>query len=935
MAASLPWNNAPSTCAVAALQLPLLGGVLRRQVPSSGLPAGSRAAPGLASEEEGETKRVATDRDKILQEAQRLVDGKRYDKAAALFQRVLAEDPNDVRVLLKLGDTYLKLELFTDAISTYDRVGQIYASQNSALKAITVYKRVREMIDKHVPALEERYAHILPRLAELYTQLGLTSDALATYDTVATKLQKAGKEREAVDIFRKVVDLDPSNPLAYLRLADAYIRVRDVDNAVKRFGAAAEILARLGRPNDALKVIERLLQHRPEPDWARMAAEIHLNRGGPDDARAALSRLQVAYKDNPRDLSTLSLLARVFDKLGQPAKAIEVMKESARIAREAGKLDAFNALIGELLARAPSDEGVQVLARSAAAPQATRRPSQAAPPQRATQAGEEPDSAVEDVSDDMIEDVEPEPEAPFALPRRPTATAVPSGDPAVRARQLVAQAEALRQTRNYHRAAEVLRHGVLELPAAHELREKLCDILIEAGDQHGAVAEMLVFAEYLAEHGDAPGAARVLDEILLLEPDHADAVLMLSSLGYTLPQPGPEAPLQVDFAPPEYVGPAFEPADYETAAPLPSYDLEEVDPSSAMMTATGSHPAYSPSAARPAAPIAPVIREAPLPRFGLDDEQTEYMDLPPMSLGTIEAQNTRSPLAETGAYPQAAHGQLDEDALEEIEFFTAQGMLEEARALLTEQIAKLPNHPLLLEKKREVDALAAAAASAAAAPHSNESGPRAMPGAGGRTGEDRSFDIAASLDALDSLHEGPGAEAAEPRGPTVDAVIRQFKAGVAAQISPDDAETHYNLGTAYKDMGLFPDAIAEFELAARDPGRECNCRSMIGMIHLQLGNVDAAIDAFLRGLEGAQKTPEQEVALHYEIGSAYEQRKNLEQALYYFQRAARIDPKWRDPRGSVEERIRKLDPTQREKAKAVGDDEMDLDSVFDNLLGSK
>ena len=66
---------------------------------------------------------MAINRDKILQEAQKLVDKKRYDKAIAEYQKVVADDPTDVRTLLKIGNLYLQLEQFADAISTYERVG--------------------------------------------------------------------------------------------------------------------------------------------------------------------------------------------------------------------------------------------------------------------------------------------------------------------------------------------------------------------------------------------------------------------------------------------------------------------------------------------------------------------------------------------------------------------------------------------------------------------------------------------------------------------------------------------------------------------------------------------------------------------------------------------------------------------------------------------
>ena len=127
-------------------------------------------------------------------------------------------------------------------------------------------------------------------------------------------------------------------------------------------------------------------------------------------------------------------------------------------------------------------------------------------------------------------------------------------------------------------------------------------------------------------------------------------------------------------------------------------------------------------------------------------------------------------------------------------------------------------------------------------------------------GSDRAFDIAASLDALDAL-EGPASEAKPFTQPTeqvdVEEVFAKFKAGVRAQVSETDSATHYDLGLAYREMGLLDDAIDEFEVAARDPKRECVCQSMIGVIQRNKGNVNAAIDAYIKGLHAESKTGDQ------------------------------------------------------------------------------
>ncbi len=151
---------------------------------------------------------MAIDRDKTLQAAQKYIERKRYDRAIVEYQRIVQEDPNDARTLLKIGDLQARLQAFPEAIATYDRVGQHYAAQQLHLKAIAVYKQIREIIRKHAPDLADRYAYIGPRLVEIYMELGLTSDALAAWDEVATRLLRAGRDREGIEVFAKMVELD-------------------------------------------------------------------------------------------------------------------------------------------------------------------------------------------------------------------------------------------------------------------------------------------------------------------------------------------------------------------------------------------------------------------------------------------------------------------------------------------------------------------------------------------------------------------------------------------------------------------------------------------------------------------------------------------------------------------------------------------------------
>lgn len=967
---------------------------------------------------------MAFDRDKILDAAQKLVAKGRFDKAIVEYHKLVAHDPSDARTLLRIGDLHLKLQQYPEAIAVYERVGQQYAQAGFALKAIAVYKNVREIIQKHVPHLEDRFGYIVPQLAELYTQLGLTSDALAAFDEMATRLQRLGRDRDAIDVFRKVVALDPENPLPHLRLAEAFVRVKELDRAAESFGAAGEILLRMGRHDDALRVFERLLLQQPTPRFARLAAEIYLSRATPSDAMAALQKLQICVKEDPRDLDTLDLLARAFDVLGQPAKAVEVLKEAGRIAKEAANKERLGDIVRVLTARASHDDGVKQLAAQLRMLERGGAPSIAPGgfPSGAPGPASSPISVAEEVDLDELEDLESEelegeldeagggpisrrqPPSEAPIPLRSSRPPADGGDPLREVHDGLGRAEQLRAQGEHDLAIDLLRSLVERHPASRPVREKLTDLLIEVGDQESAVAEMLHYAGWLASSGDSDGAARLLDEVLLFDAQNPTALEMLRSLGYALPDAGMEevAPSAMEygpastgadlFAPPSYAVPSAydayaargygqppgqaesydaptnqgapvghappgwgypgggdpaigfdDPAaSYDPDAPLPSYDLEEVGAEQAMSRHfTGSQPAIgfdasgAPVSARGSMPTVPgrpsLLEQAPLvelddpfgplPSFPIDDgSNVQVVDAPPLSASYVP-EHAPSP-------PPAGRGAIDEDALEEIDFFTQHGMIDEARNLLTEQLARAPNHPLLLERQRELMQMALQAPATTPPPSS--------------VIDDRSFDIAASLGALDELEvPAPAKKPAAPHGPgeqvSVETVFEAFKQGVAAQVPDTDASTHYDLGVAYKEMGLLADAIGELQIAARDPARECVCLSMIGMIHLEQGSVDEAIDAFIRGLRAFDKTPEQEIALTYEVGNAYEMRGNADQALYYFQLVARLDPGYVDMRGSVAERIARLQPRPQAPAARVSNASESLgdefDKAFDDLFG--
>ncbi|MET0792365.1 MAG: tetratricopeptide repeat protein, partial [Polyangiaceae bacterium] len=552
------------------------------------------------------------EREKTLQAAQKYIEQKRYDRAIAEYQRIVQDDPNDARTLLKIGDLQARLSAYPEAIATYDRVGQYYSSQGFALKAIAVYKQIRELIKKHAPDLADRYGHIVPKLAEIYTQLGLTSDALAAYDEVATRLQRAGRDREAIEVFSKMVGLDAQNPLPHLRLAEARCRVQSLDEAIESFWAAAELLLSLERRDDALKVIERILHFKVDARYAWVAAELYLKRGTREDGLQALTKLQVCFQADPKNLDTLGLLAQAFTLIGQETKAIEVYKEMARIARDGERRDLFEQLLAHLREVAPNDEQVRALQSlpPTLGNNSSRPPAESRPPVLESLAplsvGDSEVEFIDDATERDVLEVVPNRAMPLPPPR-PKMVSAPdvvvvdeeqeaaeevadagSFDADAHARKAVVDAESFRKLRLYPKAIEAL-HIALEIdPRSLEIRQKLRELLVESGDREGAIAETLNMASLQLDNGDLAQTEALVYEVLEIEPEHPEALAMLEHIapgqgaqgGYVETETGRtrlDAPRDM-----------IQSVDgYDPDAPLPSYDLEEIGAEQAMNSEPG------------------------------------------------------------------------------------------------------------------------------------------------------------------------------------------------------------------------------------------------------------------------------------------------------------------------------------------------------------
>ncbi len=114
-------------------------------------------------------------------------------------------------------------------------------------------------------------------------------------------------------------------------------------------------------------------------------------------------------------------------------------------------------------------------------------------------------------------------------------------------------------------------------------------------------------------------------------------------------------------------------------------------------------------------------------------------------------------------------------------------------------------------------------------------------------------------------------------------IIDEFKAGVSSSISGDDHESHYDLGMAYMEMGLYDEAIGEFQVASKGNPMELKCLEMIALCYLEKNEPAAAARELNRALELPGHGPEETISIRYNLGTAFERLGSLDRALQHFE----------------------------------------------------
>src|SRR5712692_1747637 len=251
------------------------------------------------------------DKSKSLRAAEKYLELGKIPAAIKEYTQIVANEPDDFATINTLGDLHVRVGNQPAAISCFRRIAEHYREQDFALKAIAVYKK----IDR----LQPHDTEIATNLADLYARQDLVVEARAHYLAVADAHHRAGATHEALEILRKIADLDPQNTDIRIKLAEGYLKEGMRPEAAACFTEAGQRLLTRSSFDVALEMFGKALEILPA-DVASLKGILaaHSARGTADEAAELIEQVLVNDADN---LELLSMLASAYVTAEDPSPA--------------------------------------------------------------------------------------------------------------------------------------------------------------------------------------------------------------------------------------------------------------------------------------------------------------------------------------------------------------------------------------------------------------------------------------------------------------------------------------------------------------------------------------------------------------------------------------------------------------------------------------
>jgi tetratricopeptide (TPR) repeat protein len=219
---------------------------------------------------------------KALQEAEKSVAQGKIAQAIKQYQEILDNDPSDVSLLNTVGDLYIRDRNTTEGLRQFHKLAEAYVHEGFNVKAIAIYKKIAKVDPNSVENLL--------KLAEVYQLQGLAREAREQYLQATDYFKKRNQIERALEVLRKLVQLDPENINFHNRLAAEFEQAGKREEAAQTYLESAEILLHRNDHAGAEAPLKKASELNPkDAKIPLLRARVAITRQQPEEAEKIIN----------------------------------------------------------------------------------------------------------------------------------------------------------------------------------------------------------------------------------------------------------------------------------------------------------------------------------------------------------------------------------------------------------------------------------------------------------------------------------------------------------------------------------------------------------------------------------------------------------------------------------------------------------------------
>jgi len=263
--------------------------------------------------------------ERVLRRVEKYNAQGKYDASVELLKPLLLEQPENIQLVNIMGASCDLAGKKFMAVSYFHKSAEHYFQKKFYDKALAVYKKILKVQPDDALAYESS--------ARIYESNGNFNEAANFYKSAAQKYLSNGNKKRAVALFKEAVKLAPFDQKLKLELIELYKKLGDTQKSIELYLEFADNFIAKGDFAGARTILENILKLDPNSIKAlTQLADVAAKLGDKEQTLAAHQKILSYNPDNAEALFSFAI--EYYERFQDTENTVNMIKKAHRLQPE-------------------------------------------------------------------------------------------------------------------------------------------------------------------------------------------------------------------------------------------------------------------------------------------------------------------------------------------------------------------------------------------------------------------------------------------------------------------------------------------------------------------------------------------------------------------------------------------------------------------------